>query len=38
MQWAIFQQAFSVLANVIGGALLLSGMFYLPHLVALILS
>jgi hypothetical protein len=29
---------FSVLANVIGGALLLSGMFYLPHVIAKLLS
>ena len=28
----------SVLANVIGGSLLLSGMFFLPHLIARILS
>ena len=29
---------FSVLANVIGGTLLLSGMFYLPHVIAILLS
>ena len=29
---------FSVLANVIGGTLLLSGMFYLPHVIAKLLS
>jgi len=29
---------FSVLANVIGGSLLLSGMFYLPHVIAKLLS
>lgn len=28
----------SVLANVIGGSLLLSGMFFMPHLIARILS
>ena len=28
----------SVLANVIGGTLLLSGMFYLPHVIAILLS
>ncbi len=28
----------SVLANVVGGSLLLSGMFFLPHLIAWILS
>jgi hypothetical protein len=28
----------SVLANAIGGSLLLSGMFFLPHLIARILS
>jgi hypothetical protein len=29
---------FSVLANVVGGTLLLSGMFYLPHVIAKLLS
>ena len=29
---------FSVLANVIGGTLLLSGMFYLPHVITILLS
>ena len=29
---------FSVLANVVGGTLLLSGMFYLPHVIANLLS
>ena len=29
---------FSVLANVAGGTLLLSGMFYLPHVIANLLS
>ena len=29
---------FSLLANVIGGTLLLSGMFYLPHVIANLLS
>ena len=28
----------SVLANVVGGTLLLSGMFYLPHVIAKLLS
>ena len=28
----------SVLANVVGGSLLLSGMFYLPHVIAKLLS
>jgi hypothetical protein len=35
---SVFKQVFSVLGNVIGGALLLSGMFVLPHLVAGILG
>jgi len=29
---------FSVLANVVGGTLLLSGMFFLPHLIGRLLS
>ena len=29
---------FSVLANVVGGALLLSGMFFLPHVIGRLLS
>ena len=29
---------FSVLANVVGGTLLLSGLFYLPHVIAKLLS
>jgi hypothetical protein len=32
------RMVFSVLANVVGGALLLSGMFYLPHVIAKLLS
>ena len=32
------KMALSVLVNVIGGSLLLSGMFFLPHLIARILS
>ena len=32
------RMVFSVLANVIGGTLLLSGMFYLPHVIAILLS
>ena len=32
------RMVFSVLANVIGGTLLLSGMFYLPHVIAKLLS
>ena len=30
--------ALSVLANVVGGSLLLSGMFFLPHVIARVLS
>ncbi|MCP4045359.1 MAG: hypothetical protein GY732_05155 [Gammaproteobacteria bacterium] len=32
------KQVLSVLANVVGGSLLLSGMFFLPHLIAWILG
>lgn len=32
------RMVFSVLANVVGGTLLLSGMFYLPHVIAKLLS
>ena len=35
---SLFGLVLSVLANVIGGALLLSGMFVLPHVIAKILS
>lgn len=31
---SLFMQVVSVLANVVGGSLLLSGMFFLPHLIA----
>ena len=31
---SVLKQVFSVLGNVIGGALLLTGMFVLPHIVA----
>ena len=32
------RMVFSVLANVVGGTLLLFGMFYLPHVIAKLLS
>ena len=32
------RMVFSVLANVVGGTLLLLGMFYLPHVIAKLLS
>ena len=35
---SLVRLVFSVLANVIGGTLLLSGMFYLPHVIAILLS
>ena len=35
---SFIQLALSVIANVIGGALLLSGMFFLPQVIARILS
>jgi len=35
---SLVRMVLSVLANVIGGAILLSGMFVLPHIIAKILS
>jgi len=35
---SLVRMVLSVLANVIGGAILLSGMFLLPHIIAKILS
>ncbi len=34
----LLRQVFSILINVVGGALLLSGMLFLPHVIAGILS